>query len=100
MCAVVLTHAAQIVYPFPLIKHFAGGVRESTMIAPFDIYRVDPKDGALLWCETAESLESAKHRVQVLGATHRTQFVVVSTKTGHRLTIDPLNPDHAAPEQA
>ena len=69
------------------------------MIAPFDIYRVDPKDGALLWCETADSLESAKHRVQVLGSAHRTQFVVVSIQTGHRLTIDPLNPDHAAPEQ-
>ena len=99
MCAVVLTRAAQIVYPFPLIKHFAGGVGEFTMIAPFDIYRVDPHDGALLWCETAESLESAKHRVQVLGAAYRTQFVVISIKTGNRLTIDPVNPEHPAPER-
>ena len=65
------------------------------MIAPFDIFRVNPADGALLWCATADSLESAKQRVQELSKKHRGQFVIVSIKTGRRLTIDPAESEQS-----
>jgi len=67
------------------------------MIAPFDIFRVDSTDGALIWCATAESLDAAKERVATLGKMHRAQFVIVSIKTGRRLTIDLTSPDAPAP---
>jgi hypothetical protein len=67
------------------------------MIAPFDIFRINSADGALLWCATADSLESAKQRVQALSKTHRSQFVIVSIKTGRRLTIDPTAPENPDP---
>lgn len=59
------------------------------MIAPFDIFRVDPADGALVWCAVADSLDSAKQRVADLNKINRVSFVIVSIKTGRRLTIDP-----------
>lgn len=68
------------------------------MIAPFDIFRVNSSDGALLWCATADSLDSAKQRVQELSKKHRGQFVIVSLKTGRRLTIDPANGEHDNPD--
>jgi len=71
-----------------------------SLIAPFDIFRVNAEDGALLWCATADTLESAKQRVQDLSATHRGQFVIVSLKTGRRLTIDPTNAQHYNPDSA
>lgn len=64
------------------------------MIAPFDIFRVNPADAALLWCATADSLESAKQRVQELSKKYPGQFVIISIKTGRRLTIDPASAQH------
>lgn len=61
------------------------------MIAPFDIFRVNPADSALFWCATADSLDSAKQRVQELSKKYPGQFVIMSIKTGRRLTIDPAD---------
>lgn len=57
------------------------------MIAPFDIFR--DKQGSLLWCGTAASLDEAKAKVRALAKLEKTEYVIFSQKTGNRLVIQP-----------
>ena len=67
------------------------------MVPPFDIFRVE-KDGSLIWCEAAATLEIAKARVEGMAAARPSQYVIYSQKTGHRLVIKgngaPPEPSH------
>jgi hypothetical protein len=57
------------------------------MIAPFDIFK--DTDGTLMWCGTAMTLDEAKAKVRTMAATHKTEYVIFSQKTGNRLVIQP-----------
>ena len=57
------------------------------MIAPFDIFK--DKEGSLLWCGTAATLEEAKEKVRALAESEKTEYVIYSQKTGNRLVIQP-----------
>jgi hypothetical protein len=56
------------------------------VIAPFDIFRT-AKDGQLMWCGTAASLDEAKTKVHELMASEKTDYVIFSQKTGNRLVV-------------
>lgn len=57
------------------------------MIAPFDIFK--DKQGTLMWCGTAMSLDEAKDKVRSMSATEKTEYVIFSQKTGNRLVVQP-----------
>jgi hypothetical protein len=57
------------------------------MIAPFDIFK--DKQGSLIWCGTAATLEEAQAKVRDLAASEKTEYVIFSQKTGNRLVIQP-----------
>jgi hypothetical protein len=61
------------------------------MVPLFDIFRIQ-EDGALRWCEAADSLESAKARVRALAEFAPAQYILVNQQTGQKLIIDPCNP--------
>lgn len=56
------------------------------MVPPFDIFRLD-KDGSLQWLQTADSLQSAQLRIEVLGLSAPGQYVIFSQKTGHKTVV-------------
>ena len=56
----------------------------------FDIFRIQ-QDGALRWCESADSLESAKARVAALAEFAPAQYVLVNQQTGQKLIVDPCH---------
>ena len=64
------------------------------MIAPFDIFK--DKEGTLMWCGTAMTLDEAKAKVRAMAATEKTEYVIFSQKTGNRLVIQPENEKSAA----
>ena len=53
----------------------------SALISLFHIFRVDA-DGNLIWCERADSLEVAVHRMEVLKANTSATFVLISFEIG------------------
>lgn len=57
------------------------------MIAPFDIFK--DKQGTLMWCGTAMSLDEAKDKVRSMVAAEKTEYVIFSQKTGNRLVVQP-----------
>jgi|HubBroStandDraft_2_1064218.scaffolds.fasta_scaffold06463_7 hypothetical protein len=61
------------------------------MIPPFDIFYVS-HDG-YIWQEPAESLESAKLRVQQLGISRPGEYIIFSQKTGNKLSINVAPPN-------
>ena len=66
------------------------------MVFLFDIFKIQV-DGALRWCESADSLESAKARVAALADSAPAQYVLVNQQTGQRLIIDPSYPAPPGP---
>jgi hypothetical protein len=56
------------------------------MVPPFDIFRLD-KDGSLQWLQTADSLQAAKLRIEVLALSAPGQYVIFSQKTGNKTVI-------------
>ena len=62
-----------------------GGLGAGTIIAPFDIFK--DKEGTLLWCGTAATLEEAKDRVRLLAESDPTDYMIFSQKTGNRIVI-------------
>lgn len=56
------------------------------MVPPFDIFRLD-KDGGLQWVQTADSLQAAKLRIEVLALSAPGEYVVFSQKTGNKTVI-------------
>jgi hypothetical protein len=61
------------------------------MIPPFDIFYLG-HDG-YIWQEPAESLESAKLRVQQLGSSRPGEYIIFSQKTGNKLFITVAPPN-------
>lgn len=57
------------------------------MVPPLEIFRLEA-DGAMVWCECADSLDIAVRRIEELNAKAPATFVVVSRKTGHRRVFD------------
>jgi len=57
------------------------------MIAPFDIFK--EKEGSLLWCGEALTLEEAKAKVKAMAESEKTEYVIFSQKTGNRIVIQP-----------
>ena len=56
------------------------------MVPPFDIFRLD-EDGSLQWLQTADNLQAAKLRIEVLALSNPGQYVIFSQKTGHKTVI-------------
>ena len=56
------------------------------MVPPFDIFRLD-KDGSLQWLQTADSLQAAQLRIEVLGLSAPGQYVIFSQQTGHKAVV-------------
>jgi hypothetical protein len=54
----------------------------------FDIFRVEV-DGTLIWCGSATTLELAKVRVVEIRNSAPSEYMIVSAKTGTRITIPP-----------
>ena len=60
------------------------------MTPAFDIFRVD-QDGALIWCEAANSLEVAKSRIRNFAAAGKTaEFIIFDQKTQERVVVAPI----------
>ncbi|MGB8322416.1 MAG: hypothetical protein WCE52_05565 [Candidatus Acidiferrum sp.] len=55
------------------------------MMPPFDIFYVNSE--GYIWQEPAESLESAKLRVQQLGVSRPGEYLIFSQETGDKLSI-------------
>ena len=56
------------------------------MIPPFDIFRV-LQDGQPLWLESASTVEDARARIKKLGEFCPGEYLILSQKTGHKLSI-------------
>jgi hypothetical protein len=54
----------------------------------FDIFRLQ-KDGVLLWCDVAQTLEIAKLRVQSLSISSPGRYVILSQNTGKQTVLEP-----------
>ena len=61
-----------------------------TVIAPFDIFRVDAP-GDMLWIEAVAELDAAKARVAALMQAKPCEYLIFSQKTGHKISIKPTN---------
>lgn len=57
------------------------------MIAPFDIFKTEA-DGQVLWVEAVPDLETAKARVQAMGLASPGRYMILSQKTGNRLSVE------------
>jgi hypothetical protein len=57
------------------------------MVPPFDIFRLDA-EGKLRWLQTADSLQGAKLRIEVLALSDPGRYVIFSQKTGNKTVID------------
>jgi hypothetical protein len=70
------------------------------MLPPFDIFRIE-SDGQLIWCASADSLNSAERRVKILMASTAADYLIYSQETGHKAIVrrktegipSPLLPD-------
>lgn len=56
------------------------------MVPPFDIFRLD-KEQKLRWIESADNLQAAKLRIEVLGLSEPGEYVIFSQKTGNKTVI-------------
>ena len=56
------------------------------MIAPSDIFWVGP-DGVLTWRAVVGSMDAAKQRVEVLAKSQPGDYVVMSLRTGNKVSI-------------
>ncbi len=56
------------------------------MTARFDLFRMEA-DGGVRWCESAETLEDAKARIQRLAALSPGQYLVLNQGTGAKLVF-------------
>ena len=65
-------------------------IRGGSMVAPFDIFKVDEPDG-MLWIEAAAELEVAKARVAALMRATPCEYLIFSQQTGHKISIKPTN---------
>ena len=54
--------------------------------ASFDIFRVSA-NGAPIWIESANSLDSAKERIQTLGASVPGEYLVFDQKAGNKQLV-------------
>jgi hypothetical protein len=59
-----------------------------SMIAPFDIFRVDAPDD-MLYVEAAADIETAKARVAALMQDKPCEYLIFSQKTGNKISIKP-----------
>jgi hypothetical protein len=56
------------------------------VIPPFDIFQI-MQDKQPLWLESAFTLETAKARVRELGESRPGEYLILSHKTGHQITL-------------
>jgi hypothetical protein len=69
-----------------------GGIRPLRvgaflMIAAFDIFKTDG-NGDLLWLEAVPDLDTAKARVREMGPTSPGKYIILSQKTGNKLSVE------------
>jgi hypothetical protein len=57
------------------------------MIAPFDIFKTEI-DGDILWLEAVPDLDTAKARVREMGSTSPGKYMILSQKTGNKLSLE------------
>jgi hypothetical protein len=57
------------------------------MIAAFDIFKTDG-NGDLLWLEAVPDLDTAKARVREMGPTSPGKYIILSQKTGNKLSVE------------
>jgi hypothetical protein len=55
------------------------------MIPPFDIFYTD--DDGPRWLESAHTLDDAKLRIQHLGAECPGEYLILSQRTGHKISV-------------
>jgi hypothetical protein len=60
------------------------------LFAPFDIFRVDATDD-LIWVEAVAELEAATARVAALMQARPCEYLILSQKTGNKISIKPTN---------
>jgi hypothetical protein len=60
------------------------------MIAPFDIFRVDPEGPR--WIEEAPDVEFVRRRMQELLSSSPAEYLVVSRTTGRKMWVKPSDP--------
>jgi hypothetical protein len=58
------------------------------MIPPFDILRVDA-DGHLHWIQAIDTLDAAKARVVELIKTVPSEYLIISHRTGRKISVKP-----------
>ena len=61
------------------------------MLAPFDIFRVEP-NGEVLWIKSAEDWKSARSAVQDLLASSPYEYLIYSHRTNNRLLVKQRRP--------
>jgi hypothetical protein len=58
------------------------------MLPGYDIFRKD-KDGYLLWCADAMTLNDAKAKLQQLTNAESTEFIIFNQATKEHITVKP-----------
>ena len=56
------------------------------MTARFDLFQMEA-DGGVRWCESAETIEDSKARIQQLAAQSPGQYLVLTQGTGAKLVF-------------
>jgi sarcosine oxidase gamma subunit len=56
------------------------------MVPSFDIFRTEA-EGSVLWCGSATTMEEAEARVREFAATSPGEYLILSHRTGNKLTI-------------
>jgi hypothetical protein len=61
------------------------------LVPAFDIFKTD-KDGHLVWCATAVTLEDAQVRARALAQANQCAYLIFNQKTGKQFTVRPAPP--------
>ena len=56
------------------------------MITPFDVFKID-RNGHVLWCDQAASLQEAKAKVRRLALSEKAEYLILNENNGNRLFI-------------
>jgi hypothetical protein len=62
--------------------------RTEMTIPAYDIFRAEA-DGAVLWLESATTIDEARARAQELAANSPGEYFILSHRTGNKLGIEP-----------
>lgn len=55
------------------------------MLPRFDIFRIS--EGKVVWCQSADSLDEAQRKAELLAQTDKCEHVILDQTTGHQVTV-------------